>query len=609
MCGIAGWVDWRRDLKQHPEVIGAMTRTLRHRGPDDQQTWRSTHALLGHTRLAVIDIDGGGQPMEYARPGGGRVALTFSGEIYNFVALRSELKSRGWGFRTRSDTEVLLVGYLHWGADVVQHLNGMYAFAVWDEQEQTLLLARDRLGIKPLFYAAVNGGLIFGSEPKALLAHPEVVAEVDATGLAELFALPRARTPGHAVYRGLNELRPGCVVVGGASGWTERPYWSLEARPHTDGFAETVAEVRRRLVAIIGRQVVADVEIGTLLSGGIDSSAITALAAERLGTRLTSHSVRLSGANGPDGDTWRPSDDEPYAHLVADKLGLRRIVTEVDADALLAERDRGLRARDLPGWGDLDVSMYLLFRDTREVCTVALSGEAADEVFGGYTWQLDPRFVEHNSFPWMYGRQQPDTLLREDVRRELRPDQYREDRYRQALDEVPYLAGEDGERRREREVFYLGLTRWLGALLDRKDRMSMAVGLEVRVPFADHDLAEYLYNVPLEVKCRGGMEKALLREACRGLVPHEVVSRTKSAYPASRDASYLQTLRTLVLDLVSNPSRPVFDLLDRGAVRAAVASEARTLPGPITATTPAIGLSYILELDRWLELYQVHISG
>lgn len=609
MCGISGWIDWRRDLRTQEDTIARMTGTLRHRGPDGMATWVSEHAALGHTRLAVIDIEGGRQPMLRAGRAGETAVLTFSGEIYNFVELRSELQSHGWSFTTRSDTEVILIGYLQWGAGVVTHLNGMYAFAVWDEHKRELLLARDRLGIKPLYYAAVGDGIVFGSEPKALLAHPQLPAEVDSTGLAELFAVPRARTPGHGVYAGMREVRPGSMVVGDANGWAERPYWSLEARPHHDGFDETSAEVGNRLRDIMRRQVVADVPVGTLLSGGLDSSLITVLAAGRLGDRLTSHSVRVPGAPDPNGDVWRPSDDEPYARLVAERLGLRRFVTQVDADALVSEMDRGLEARDLPGWGDLDVSMYLLFRGAREQCTVALSGEAGDEMFGGYAWQLDPRFVGHPSFPWMYGRRQPDDLLREDVRREVRPDQYREDRYHEALAEVPRLEGEDAARRREREVFYLGLTRWLSALLDRKDRMSMAVGLEVRVPFADHGLAEYLYDVPMAFKHHDGMEKGLLRDACAGVVPPEVVARTKSAYPATRDPRYVEMLRSLVLDLVAEPNRPVFDLLDRGAIRTAVTSGLETLPGPITATTPAIGLSYILELDRWLERYRVRLKS
>ncbi|MEU9841877.1 asparagine synthase (glutamine-hydrolyzing) [Actinomadura sp. NPDC048032] len=605
MCGITGWADWTRDLSAQGPVVTAMTRTQAPRGPDDEGTWLSRHAALGHRRLAVIDIEGGRQPMRRDGRDGEPVVITFSGEIYNFHELRAELRSAGWSFSTRSDTEVLLTAYLQWGADLVTRLNGMYAFAIWDEHARRLLLVRDRLGIKPLYYARLGDGIIFGSEPKALLAHPEMKAEVDLEGLAELTAVPRARTPGHAVYRGMRELKPGCLVVADASGCRESRYWRLEARPHTEDFRATTDEVRSLLTDIVRRQIVADVPVGTLLSGGIDSSAITALAAREFAGELTSYSVSVPAPARPGSDLWRPSPDEPYARLVAERLGLKHSVVQVGTGALVEGLDRGLRARDLPGWGDLDISMYHLFSGVREDCTVALSGESADEMFGGYAWQVDDRYVRHTSFPWMYARRQPQFLLREEVRRAIRPEEYEADRYREALAEVPHVDGEDRTGRRQREVFHLGLTRWLGALLDRKDRMSMAVGLEVRVPFADHRLAEYLFNVPADMKADGGTEKALLRRACADLLPEEIVNRPKSAYPASRDPGYVETLKNLVIEMIDEPGAPLFDLMDRARVRRAVTSELDALPGPITARTSAIGLSYLLELNRWLTRVRV----
>jgi len=607
VCGIAGWVDWDKNLTPQKRVIEAMTQALARRGPDAQGVWTSRHALLGHSRLAVIDIQGGQQPMVRSEASGRQVVLTFSGEIYNFEDLRAELVSLGRNFTTRSDTEVLLTAYLQWGRDLSARLNGMFAFAIWDEQKQELLLVRDRLGVKPLYYARVTTGLVFGSEPKALLAHPEVTAAIDRDGVAELTVVPRAKTPGNGVFRGMHEVKPGHAVSVGNFGLVDRQYWQLEARPHLDNATATAARVRDLLEDILRRQVVADVPVGTLLSGGIDSSIVTALAHKWLPEGLTSYSISLpTGEPGSDG--WRPSADEPYAKLVAQKLGIAHVVCEVEADRLLAGLDRGMQARDLPGWGDLDTSMVLLFERVRQDCTVALSGECADEVFSGYTWQLDERYIRHSSFPWMYARPQPERLLLDEVRREILPERYEAERYREALAEVPVLKGETSARRREREIYYLGLTRWLGALLDRKDRMSMDVGLEVRVPFADHRLAEYLFNVPAAVRANGGTDKTLLRGAFADLLPGEVTNRPKSAYPASRGAEYMRSIQNMIVDLLGEASAPVFELIDRSKVRSALAGDINDFPGPITASTPAISLSYLLQLNRWLESYNVHIA-
>lgn len=608
MCGIAGWLGRSRDLSAREAVIWSMTNTLAQRGPDSQNVWVSDDIAIGHSRLSVIDPAGGGQPMIRHGIAGEPVVLTFNGEIYNFVELRRELRALGWSFSTGSDTEVLLVAYLHWGSEFITRINGMYGFAIWDARIRELLLARDRFGIKPLYYAQIGEDLLFGSEPKALLAHPGFAAEIDLEGLAELMAVPRARTPGHGTFRGLHEVKPGHLVTANRSGVRERQYWQLTADEHTGDFAESTRHIQDLLQDIVAHEVVADVPVGSLLSGGIDSSAITAMAAQHLGGRLSSYAVSPPSGRAATEDVWRTSADGPYAKLVADKLGIRHVVTDVSVDSLIASYDVGLKARDLPGWGDLDGTMHQLFRSVRRDCVVALSGEAADEMFGGYLWQLAPDFVGHPSFPWMYGRRQPEFLLREELRELVEPERYEADRYHEALREVPTLPGEDAARRRQRQVFYLGVTRWLTALLDRQDRMSMAVGLEVRVPFADYRLAEYLFNVPDEIKAPDGVAKALLRQASVGLLPSEIINRPKSAYPASRDTQYVARVRELVLQLLSEPTAPVFDVLDREKIRCLVESDGLDgLPGPITASTPAIGLSYLLELNQWFAAYGVRL--
>ncbi|WP_320670618.1 asparagine synthase (glutamine-hydrolyzing) [Patulibacter defluvii] len=609
MCGVTGWVDWGRDLRRERPVVEAMTDTMVPRGPDAAGVWLDRHVALGHRRLAIIDLEGGVQPMVARDAEGTPLAvITYSGEVYNHRELRAELTARGHGFRTRSDTEVVLRAYLEWGADLASHLNGMFAFAVWDVPAQELLLVRDRLGIKPLYYAAAGAGaLLFGSEPKAILANPLFAPELDHDGIAELFALATAPTPGHGVYRGLRQVRPGHLVRVTRGGVRERRWWQLPTRPHLDGLDATALRVRGLVAAAVGRQLQSDVPLGFLLSGGIDSSALVALAArQRNGDGTDTYSVDFPPDEGPERlGEWNRSEDQPYVDAVVGHVGTshRRIV--VAGRELARHRGIGLDARDLPGWGEPDTSLYLLFRGVREHATVALSGEVADEVFGGYSFFHDGARGPVEQFPWLVGRRSPVALLRPEVRQAVDPDGYVRARLAEALDEVPALAGEPAADARARTLSYLALTRWLPAVLERKDRMSMATALEARVPFADHHVVEYLWNVPWELKTTGGEAKGLLRRAIGDVLPDAVLRRPKSGYPATSASAYGDELRERVGELLERDAR-VFELVDRDVVARHLRDGTR-IPGPRAAPHPTGGLDFLLTLDRWLDEYGVRI--
>ncbi|MEV4438814.1 asparagine synthase (glutamine-hydrolyzing) [Streptomyces sp. NPDC049577] len=608
MCGITGWIGYERDLTAERGTIDAMTRTMACRGPDASGVWLDGHAALGHRRLAIIDIEGGKQPMLLERDGRTLLALTYSGEVYNYRELRAELQARGHVFRTGSDTEVVLHAYLAWGDAFTERLNGMYAFGLWDAREEELLLVRDRMGIKPLYYHPTADGVLFGSEPKAILAHPAVRPAVDAEGLAELIAY--TRTPGHAVYRGMHELRPGHLARIGRRGTTVRRYWGLEAREHTDDLPTTVRRVRELLDDTVTRQLVADVSLCTLLSGGLDSSAITALAAQGLADAgrgpVRSFSVDFTGrTENFRPEAMRPTPDSPYAHALAEHVGADHTDIVLDTAALTeqAHRDAVLTARDLPmGFGDGDVSLYLLFRAIREQSTVALSGESADEVFGGYQWFHTPEHVHADTFPWIAagiadrfaGERGGSSvaLLDQGVLGKLDLPGYQDARYREALAEVPRLAGETGLQRRMREVGFLHLTRFVQLLLDRKDRVSMAVGLEVRVPFCDHRLVEYVFNTPWAMKTFDGREKSLLRAATRDLLPAAVADRVKSPYPSTQDPRYADALRAGLRRVLADPGAPVRPLLDTTAVARALAEDA--------GESFRSGTETVLNLNTWL---------
>ncbi|MGA5702578.1 asparagine synthase (glutamine-hydrolyzing) [Peterkaempfera bronchialis] len=615
MCGITGWIAYDRDLANEQRTLTAMTRTMECRGPDAEGMWLSAHAALGHRRLAVIDIEGGKQPMAVREGDRTLLVTTYSGEVYNYRELRTELEALGHRFRTSSDTEVVLHAYLAWGPAFTERLNGMYAFALWDPRTEELLLVRDRMGIKPLYYHPLPSGVLFGSEPKAILAHPAVEPVVDADGLREVLTL--AKTPGHAVYTGMREVRPGHTVRVHRGGLTEQRYWSLEAREHTDDLETTVATVRSLLDDIVTRQLIADVPLCTLLSGGLDSSAITALAAAGLAAAghgpVRSFSVDFVGQTEHfTADALRSTPDAPYAHALAEHVGADHSDIVLDTAALMDPRNRDavLHARDLPvGLGDGDTSLYLLFRAIRQRSTVALSGESADEVFGGYPWFHDPKAVNAGTFPWGAALQgfsgtgsgAREALLDPGLLDHLDLAGYRQDRYREALAEVDHLDGADPHEQRMREVCYLHLTRFVQLLLDRKDRMSMATGLEVRVPFCDHRLVQYVYNTPWSMKTFDGREKSLLRAATRDMLPDAVADRVKSPYPATQDPRYARALQHELARVLADPGAPVHALLDADAVRRAAA------PGtdPESLRNPA---ELVLALDSWLRDYQVQIK-
>jgi asparagine synthase (glutamine-hydrolysing) len=618
MCGIVGWVDFERDLSGMRPALQAMTGTLARRGVDDQGLWTGGNAALGHTRTAIIDLEGGAQPFIAEHDGRPAAVIAYNGEVYNFKQLRTELQARGHRFVTRSDTEVVVRSYLEWGTDCAQRLHGIFAFAVWDLRRGELVLVRDRLGVKPLYYARQPNGVLFASEPKALLASPLVRPVVAADGLRELFSV--AKRPGQAVFRDIAELKPGHVLTIDRGGVTDRTYWALTATPHTDDLDATVGTVRSLLEEIVLRELVADVPLCSALSGGLDSSAITAIAAkwrwqldgERVRTFVTTFD---NYARDFQPDDVRFSPDEPFAAEVAQYLAADHVNIRLNTRDLMdpAARLGALVAQDAPTTlGDMDTSNYLTCRQIKTHSTVALVGEVSDEIFGGYDWMFTPECVRAAAFPWVVKeslipnsqRGQGRALFDNDLMLKIDMPAYYRDTYNEARVEVPHQDGESAQERRMREIAYLTLTRWLPMLLARGDRLSMAHGLELRVPYADHRLVEYLYNTPWSLKTFDGREKAILRAAVRDLLPSSVLDRKKSPWPVTQDPAYSQMLHDELSAAVSDPSSPILPLLDLGAVRA-------TLDRPSGIGNDWVSRMHVetaLQFNSWLAHYHVELA-
>jgi asparagine synthase (glutamine-hydrolysing) len=604
MCGIAGWIDLRQHLDAEAELVGYMTDTMKRRGPDGRGVWVDRHAALGHRRLAVIDIDGGHQPMTESI-GEETVAITFNGEIYNYRELRSELVSHGHRFRTASDTEVLLRAYLHWGTGCLTRLDGIFAFGVWDGRSQELLLARDRMGVKPLYYHPYPSGLLFASEPKGLLAHPRFRPELDVESLPMLLN-PRLTMPGETPLRDMHEVRPGHFMQLNANGLRESAYWRLSSHEHEDSPDDTVSTVRELLESAVGRQLVADVQVSAMLSGGLDSTAVAALAARHLagGGILQTHCVDFAGDDRNFRPTaMRPERDAPYAAAAAAYIGTNHDEVLLDTAEILAAFPIARAARDLPSLGQFDTSMYLLFARIRQQSTVVLSAEAADELFGGYPWYHDPAIVRRDHFPWIGDATRLSDCLNPEIRARVDPASLEHDRYRTLLAQVPRLPGETGHDARMREVLYLNMLGPLACLLDRADRMSMAVGLEVRVPFCDHRLVEYVWNVPWHLKAVGGRTKALLSSAVADVVPTATIERRKSGYPGTHDPMHEREVLVAIDRLLDDPDSPLAPLVDVGRVRAMIDGHSDTM----TWMNAAHLFTPFLEIDTWMRTYDVRV--
>jgi asparagine synthase (glutamine-hydrolysing) len=605
MCGLTGWVSFERNLVSERPAVDAMVDTMALRGPDGTGTWICEHAALGHRRLAVIDLPGGAQPMTAETPAG-PVTITYSGETYNFRELRADLRRAGHQFATASDTEVVLRGWLEWGEAVATRLNGMYAFAIWDSRAESLVMVRDRLGVKPLYFLPTSDGVLFGSEPKAILANRLAQRVVDIEGMRRLLAYTLT-LPG-VVWKDMREVRPGGIVTVDRGGVHERTYWTLPTYDHLDDQEGTVTAVRALLDDVVRRQLVADVPLGILLSGGLDSSSLTALAAEELsagGERVRTYSVDFVGHTKRFvADHERADADGPFVAMMAERVGSDHVDVVLDHTAVADPdvRERVVRAYDVPpGSGDRDRSMYLLFRAIRQGSTVALSGESADELFGGYAWFHDHLVQRLPMFPWVTACRDSHGLaagaLRPDVASLLDFDDYLDEEYRSAASEVEHVDGASDHERRMRVICHLHLTRQLAVLLDRKDRLSMAAGLEIRVPYCDHRLVEYVYNAPWSLKTFDGREKSLLRAAVRDRLPAAVLDRVKSAFPSIQDPCYAAALQEGAHALVVDSTGPLFDVVERTWLDGVAQLDPASMP-----VGTRNSLEWVLNFAAWLEV-------
>ena len=608
MSGIGGFVDYERDARRGGPILHGMKRTLTPRGPDAEGTYFDEDAALVHRRLIVIDPEGGKQPMHSPDR---NTIIIYNGELYNTPELRTELMSRGHEFVGHSDTEVLLHAYLEWKTDAFSRLNGIFAFAIWEKRERRLTLCRDRLGVKPLFFAPIRNGMTFGSTIDTVLCHPEIEPALDEDGLRTLLLLGPARPPESGVFRQIKSLLPGHFAVLTPENFTDHVYWQLEAHEHEDDLPTTIERTHTLICDAARRQLVSDVPLACFLSGGLDSSILSMLAAKDYATR--GETLHTWSVDYRDNDKYftksifQPNSDDSYIDQMVDFLGTHHHRVVLEPEALCAALLPATDARALPGMADVDSSLLLFCAAVkRGGTTVCLSGECADELFGGYPWYHREEILFEDTFPWSRSVGLRLGLLTPDAVRN--GEEFVRQHYRDTCDRAPKLSSDDKKAARMREMFVLNLDWFMATLLDRKDRMSMYSGLEVRVPFCDHRIVEYAYNMPWDFKSLEGREKGIVRRAFADELPKEIVYRKKSPYPKTFHPVYTRLCADYVCRIFEDNTSVAASLFDRNAVQ-------KLMQRPESLAEPWFGqlmrtpqiFAYIIQLDRWFRHYHVKI--
>lgn len=614
MCGITGWVDFKRALNQTGDTVLKMTETLSKRGPDDTNIWLSNHAAFGHKRLVVVDPLCGVQPMTRMK-GENTYTLCYNGELYNTEDIRKELLAKGYKFQGHSDTEVLLTAYMEWEEECIDRLNGIFAFTIWDEQKQKLFAARDRLGVKPLFYREHNGGLLFGSEQKAILAHPDVKADIGLDGLSEIFGLGPSRTPGHGIFLGINELRPAHAFTFSKNGLKIWRYWNVKSEKHTDTVEETAEKISFLFKDAVTRQLVSDVPICTFLSGGLDSSAITAIASNHF-KEEGKGALHTFSIDYEDNDhffkanDYQPNSDAHWIEKMTNTFGTIHHSCVIRQEELAEYLKEAVIVRDTPGMADVDSSLLWFCREIKNDFVVSLSGECADEIFGGYPWFHRKDDLEREGFPWMRSVDERVNLIKDGWNKKLNIKDYVLTKYEETVLETPILEGEDPLEAKRRQLFYLNMIWFMATLLDRKDRMSMGASLEVRVPFADHRLVEYAWNIPWDMKMYDQREKGLLRKALEGVLPNEVLYRKKSPYPKTHHPAYTLAVKGWLNEILQKKSSILYEIFQKEKLQEIVETEGRAFQVPWFGqlmSGPQL-LAYLAQIDYWFEEYGINIK-
>ena len=617
MCGFVGFANIKKNLSDdinNLNILKNMTKTLSKRGPDEENFYVDSNVYLGHRRLIIIDPENGKQPMSYFY-NGCTYTIAYNGQLYNSNDLRKKLIEFGHEFNGYCDTEVILKAFVQWGSDIFKELNGIFSFAIWNDTKKELFLVRDHFGIKPLYYTLLNNCIIFASEVKAILEYPEVDTKLDKQGICELFGLGPAHTPGIGIFKNIFEIKPAHYAVFNDSGFKTFRYWKLETLRHSDDFKTTCSKIYSLLEDSVKRQLVTDAPLCAMLSGGLDSSIITAFASNYY--KEVEHSpLETFSVDYIDNDKnfvksdFQPNSDNYYIDIMVNTFNTNHHKIMIDTPELAKALEDAMIARDFPGMADVDSSMLLFCKNIRKDATVALSGECSDEIFAGYPWFFREDALNSGTFPWSIAVSERQTLLNSNVEKQVDLKDYINYRYNESISEVTVLDEDSKETKQKRIISYLTINWFMQTLLDRSDRMSMYNGLELRVPFCDYRLVQYLWNIPWEIKALNCREKGLLRYIVKDLLPEEIVERKKSPYPKTHNPTYLKAVKEMLKNIMNNPNAPINDLLNREYIIDILNTDGKAFTRPWFGqlmTGPQL-MAYLCQVNMWLEKYQPKIE-
>lgn len=610
MCGIAGFCNFGRnnlsDTVRNLNILDDMSKSLAHRGHDNFGKYLKEHCGFCHSRLSIRDIANGNQPM-IKNISGREYAICYNGEIYNTKELKRDLEALGITFETTSDTEIILAAFIEYGPEFVSLLNGIFAFTIWDDSTRQLYLYRDRVGVKPLFYYPTREGLVFASEPKAIFKYPGIHPEISLQTLQEILGIGPAKTPGISLFKNMREVLPGHYIVFNEYGYCDKKYWDITYHEHEDDYETTVEKVSYLVRDAVKLQMISDVPICTFLSGGLDSSIVTALAYKYLeGEILSTFSFDFAendkyfAAN-----SFQPERDAPYVNIMLEKYKTNHEYLICNENQLFDSLFSSVDAKDAPGMADVDASLLFFCSLVARKNKVALTGECADEIFGGYPWLYRPELMNINGFPWAADPDARASLLNDEWINKLSLKEYASDAYKTSISKLDLPAMDSIEKRRY-EIGYLNIKWFMQTLLDRMDRASMHSGLEARVPFADHRIIDYVYSIPWNMKYENGVEKSLLRKATSDLLPPALSSRKKSPYPKTYHPGYEKLLKDEIIKIISDKNSPILPLLNIVKVKDFIEAPkelGRPWYGQLMAG-PQL-MAYYVQLNYWLTKYNL----